>query len=64
MRVILALSCTGAADISLIQSFVAPSSKDEVGTSCLSVGYAFIPDLRCSTEIELQNSKIDKDNRY
>ena len=64
MRLILPLSRTGAADLSLTQSFVSPGSKDEVGITSLSVGYAFSPALRCSTEIELQNSKINKDNRF
>ena len=64
IRLMLALSRTGAADISLAQSFVAPGSKDEVGITSLSVGYAFTSHLRLSTDIELQNSKVNKDNRF
>ncbi len=64
IRLMLALSRTGAADISLAQSFVAPGSKNEVGITSLSVGYAFTSHLRFSTDIELQNSKANKDNRF
>lgn len=64
LRLVLALSRTGAADISLAQSFVAPGSKNEIGITSLSVGYGFTSDLRFSTDIELQNSRIDRDNRF
>jgi hypothetical protein len=59
----LVLSRTGAADISLTQSFVSPGSEDEVGLTTLSVGYAVTPDLRLSTDIQKQNSTEEKDSR-
>ena len=64
IRLILALSRTGAAELSLSQSFVSIGSEDEIGITSLSVGYALSPDIRCSTDIELQNSPIDQDNRF
>lgn len=63
IRVMLALSRTGAADISLSQSFIAPGDRDEVGITKLSLGYALTPSLRLSTDIEQQNSPEEKDNR-
>lgn len=62
-RVMLALSRTGAADISISQSFISPGDQDEVGITKLSIGYAITPSLRLSTDIEQQNSREDKDNR-
>jgi hypothetical protein len=48
-RLLLVLSRSGAADISLTQSWVAPGTDEEVGLTTLSVGYAFTRDLRLST---------------
>ena len=62
-RLMLALSRTGAADISLTQSFVSPGSNEEVAITTLSVGYAVTRNLRLSTDIQRQNSKEDKDSR-
>jgi len=62
-RLMLALSRTGAADLSLTQSFVSPGSRDEVGISTLSVGYAVTRNLRLSTDIQKQNSRQRKDSR-
>ncbi len=62
-RLMLALSRTGAADISFTQSFVSPGSNEEVGLSTLSVGYALTHNLRLSTDIQKQNSKEEKDSR-
>ncbi len=62
-RLMLALSRTGAADISLSQSFISPGDRDEVGITKLSVGYAVTPHLRLSTDLEQQNSREEKDNR-
>jgi hypothetical protein len=59
----LALSRTGAADVSLTQSFVSPGSNEEVGITTLSVGYAITRNLRLSTDIQKQNSREDKDSR-
>jgi hypothetical protein len=62
-RLMLALSRTGAADVSLTQSFVSPGSNEEVGITTLSVGYAITRNLRLSTDIQKQNSREDKDSR-
>lgn len=62
-RLMLALSRTGAADVSLTQSFVSPASRDEVGMTTLSFGYAVSHNLRLSTDIQKQNSREEKDSR-
>lgn len=62
-RLMVALSRTGAADVSLTQSFVSPGSNEEVGITTLSVGYAVTRNLRLSTDIQKQNSREDKDSR-
>lgn len=62
IKVVFALSRTGAADISLTQSFISPGGSNEVGLSTLSVGYAITHDLRISTEIQQQNSRAQKDS--
>ncbi len=63
MKLLLVLSRSGAADISLTQSWVSPGSGEEVGLTKLSVGYALSPHLRISTDIQQQNSREDKDSR-
>ena len=62
-RLMLALSRTGAADLSLTQSFVSPGSSEEVGITTLSVGYAVTHNLRLSTDIQKQNAPQHKDSR-
>lgn len=62
LRLMLALSRTGAGDISLSQSFISPGSEAEVGITSLSVGYAVTPNLRLSTDLEWQNSLENNDN--
>ncbi|NEO31724.1 MAG: hypothetical protein F6K36_15065 [Symploca sp. SIO3C6] len=63
VRLLLALSRTGAADISFTQSFVSVGSSEEVGITTLSFGYAVTPHLRLSTDIQKQNSIEEKDSR-
>jgi hypothetical protein len=63
LRFLLALSRTGAADIALTQTWVAPGSDEEVGITTLSVGYALTENLRISTDIQKQNSLLNKDSR-
>lgn len=63
IRLMLAFSRTGAGDISISQSFVAPGSSEEVGITSLAVGYAIIPQLRLSGDLEWQNSPENRDNR-
>lgn len=62
-RLMFSLSRSGAADISITQSFVAPGSSEEVGITSFSVGYALTSQLRLSGDIEIQNSIADKDTR-
>jgi hypothetical protein len=56
-------SRTGAADITLTQSWVAPGTDEEVGISTLSFGYAVTRELRISTDLEKQNAPARKDSR-
>ena len=62
VKIMFTLSRNGAADVSLIQSFIDPGGNDEVGLSTLAVGYAITNNLRISTEIQQQNSQIKKDS--
>ena len=61
-KLILVLSRGGAANISLSQSWISPGSKDEVGLTKLSFGYAVSPHVRVSTDIQKQNSRQNKDS--
>ncbi len=63
LRLLLVPSRTGAADISLTQSWVAPGTDAEVGLTTLSVGYALTHHLRLSTDLQKQNSRERKDSR-
>ena len=64
LRLMLALSRTGAADISLSQSFVSPGGDREVGLFSIAVGYGITPKIRLSTDWKLQNSQQEKDNAF
>lgn len=63
VRLLFVPSRTGAADISLTQSWVSPGSEDEVGLTTLSVGYALTRNLRLSTDFQKQKSRYRKDSR-
>ena len=63
LRMMLSFSRTGGGDISVSQSFISPGSSEEVGITCLSVGYALTSHLRLSGDIERQNSIEDGDSR-
>lgn len=58
-----ALSPQGAADISLIQSFVAPTTDDEVGITEIRAGYAINENIRLSSGISWQNSIKQEDSQ-
>ena len=64
LRVMLALSRTGAADISLSQSFVTPGGDREVGLFNVGVGYALTSKIRLSTDWKRENTARDKDNSF
>ncbi|UBF26856.1 hypothetical protein K9N68_02380 [Kovacikia minuta CCNUW1] len=63
LRLLLVPSRTGAADISLTQSWVAPGTDAEVGLTTLSFGYAITHNLRLATDIQKQNARQRKDSR-
>ncbi|NEQ69546.1 MAG: hypothetical protein F6K21_29460, partial [Symploca sp. SIO2D2] len=63
VRLLLVLSRSGAADVSLTQTFVSPGSSEEVGITTLSFGYAMTQNLRISTDLQKQNSIAEKDSR-
>lgn len=62
LKLKLALSRTGAADITVSQSFISPSGDNEVGLTTLSVGYAITSNLRLAADIQAQNSRARKDS--
>ncbi|MBW4651504.1 MAG: hypothetical protein KME20_00340 [Kaiparowitsia implicata GSE-PSE-MK54-09C] len=64
LRVMLALSRTGAADIALSQNWVSPGTEAEVGLTTLSVGYAIAPNVRISTDLQQQQALGERDSRY
>lgn len=64
VKLLLALSATGAADLALTQSLVSPGSNDEASITTLSLGYAITPDLRISTDIGQQNSLEARENHF
>jgi hypothetical protein len=63
VKLLLVPSRTGAASLSLSQTWVAPGDEAEVGITTLSVGYALTHNLRLSTDIQKQNSSFRKDSR-
>lgn len=62
-KLLLVLSRSGGGDISLTQTWVAPTSNEEIGLTKLSVGYALTRKLRISTDIEQQNGRRNKESR-
>lgn len=62
-RIVLIPSRTGAADLSLSQTWVAPGTPDEVGLTTFSVGYAVTSQLRIATDIQTQNAPGRQDSR-
>lgn len=63
-RLVLALSATGASDIFIQQSFILPFQGQQVGITTFSFSYSLSPQLRLSTDIELENSVAAKDTRF
>ncbi len=62
LKLKLALSRTGAADITVSQSFISPGGANEVGLTTLSIGYAITSNLRLAADIQAQNSRARKDS--
>ncbi len=63
LKLLLVPSRTGAADLALSQTWVAPGSRQETGLTTLSLGYALAPHLRLATDIQAQNARQHKDSR-
>ncbi len=63
-RVLLVPSRTGAAELSLTQSWVSPGSAEEVALTRLSFGYAVTPNLRLSTDLQRQRWRDRRDDRF
>lgn len=63
VRLLVVLSRTGGADLSVTQTWVAPGSDREVGLSTVSLGYALTRQLRLSTDFQRQNSRVGRDDR-
>lgn len=63
LRIILIPSRTGAADLSLTQSWVSPGTPDEVGLTTFSAGYAVTEDVRLATDIQTQNTRERQESR-
>lgn len=64
LRLMLALSRTGAADMALSQTWVAPGTDDEVSITGLSAGYALTSNLRLSTDLQWHSTAGDTDERF
>lgn len=62
-KLLFSLSRGGGADITLVQTWVAPGSREEVGLTGLSFGYAIAKNIRVSTDIQQQNTRQSKDSR-
>ncbi|MEG3438340.1 hypothetical protein V0288_14515 [Pannus brasiliensis CCIBt3594] len=62
LKLKLALSRTGAGDITASQSFISPGGQDEVGVTTFSVGYAVTKNIRLAADIQAQNSRARKDS--
>ncbi len=63
LRLVVIPSRTGAADLSLSQTWVLPSGSGSIGLTTLSVGYALTRRLRLSTDIQWQNAPSRQDSR-
>lgn len=61
VKMIFALSRTGAADVTVSQRFVNPGKNTEMGITRINVGYAIAPSFRLSTEFENQNATWNRD---
>jgi len=64
LRLAIALSRTGAADLNITQSFINPQASQEVGLFSISVGYAITSSLRLATEWQRINYQQGNDNLF
>lgn len=63
LKIILIPSRTGAADLSLTQTWIAPGTDQEVGLTTFSAGYAIAEDIRIGTDIQTQNTRDRQESR-
>jgi len=63
VRLMLALSRTGAADVAISQRWIAPGSGDAAGLTNITVGYAVTQQLRVGSEFQWQTVGDDHDHR-
>ncbi len=63
VKLILALSPKGAADVYFAHSFISPTSDDEVAITELGAGYAITESIRLSAGIKWQNSIENNDSQ-
>lgn len=63
LRLLLVPSRTGAADLSVSQSWVAPGSATPVSLTALSGGYAITPELRVAADWQWQTATDAQDTR-
>ena len=63
VKLIFALSPQGAADISVSQNFISPTSSEEVGITEVRAGYAVTKNVRLSAGIGWQNSIANNDSQ-
>ncbi|WP_080813327.1 hypothetical protein [Halomicronema hongdechloris] len=63
LRLMLALSRTGAADIAVSQRWIAPGSGEAAGLTTITVGYAVTQQLRVGSELQWQTIGDDHDSR-
>jgi len=65
LRLVIVPSRTGAADLSLSQSWVNPGSNtEETSLSTFTAGYALTQDLRLSSDIQIQLTPEQQDTRF
>ena len=64
LRLLVVLSRTGAADLSLSQSWVNPGDNKETGLFEVEAGYSITKQIRLATGWQRQNSPRDKDSVF
>ncbi len=62
-RLLLSLSRTGAADLSLTHTWIDPGSRAEASVTTVSFGYAVTRDLRLSTDVQRRDIQGQVDGR-
>lgn len=63
LRALIIPSRTGAAELSIAQTWIAPGTDREVGQTTFTAAYAVTPNLRIATDIQLHRSPAGDDSR-